>query len=189
MELQQRVYDVDALWDFLTQLRSDEKRYELIDGELIEMSAPGGKHGQIAVRLSSQLHVYAEAHDMGIVTVETGHHPRGNRFTLLVPDVAFVSRERAPEPFPEKFVPLMPDLAVEIASPSDTTKEMREKAQLYLTNGTQIVWLVMPTKQAVEIHRASTGLGAEHETLALGDSLSGEDVLPGFELELRRLFA
>ena len=65
MELQQRVYDVDALWDFLTQLRSDEKRYELIDGELIEMSAPGGKHGQIAVRLSSQLHVYAEAHDIG----------------------------------------------------------------------------------------------------------------------------
>ena len=126
---------------------------------------------------------------LGIVTVEPGHHPRGNRFTLLVPDVAFVSRERAPEPFPEKFVPLMPDLAVEIASPSDTTKEMREKAQLYLTNGTQIVWLVMPTKQAVEIHRASTGLGAEHETLALGDSLSGEDVLPGFELELRRLFA
>ena len=189
MELQQRVYDVDALWDFLTQLRNDEKRYELIDGELVEMSAAGGIHGRLATKIARYLDEYAEVHNLGIVTVETGHHPRGNRFTLLVPDVAFVGTENAPDPFPEKFVPLMPDLAVEIASPSDTTKEMREKAQLYLTNGTQIVWLVMPTKQAVEIHRASTGLGAEHETLALGDSLSGEDVLPGFELELRRLFA
>ena len=107
---------------------------------------------------------------------------------LLLPDVAFIHRERAPDPFPEKFVPVMPDLAVEIRSPNDTLKELRDKAQIYFQHGTKLVWIVLPAQRAVEIHRPQSAPRAKQETLNIGDTLSGEDILPGFELDLSRLF-
>ena len=91
---------------------------------------------------------------------------------------------RAPDPFPDKLVPVMPDIAVEIRSPSNTLAEMREKAQRYLRLGSTLVWIILPNDQKVEVHQTQMPV----KTLELGDSLSGEDVLPGFELELRRLF-
>jgi len=184
MELKQRLYDVDDLWGLYCQRSKDHLRFELIDGEIIEMSGPGGVHGRIAIRLGSYLFVFAEEHNLGIVTGEVGYHPAEDRYNLLLPDVAYISFERAPDPFPEKFVPAMPDIAVEIKSPSNTLSELREKAGRYLRMGSTLVWIIMPAKQSIEIHRPQMPA----ETLAFEDSLSGDDVLPGFELELRRLF-
>ncbi len=123
-----------------------------------------------------------------MVTAETGYHPPANRQTLLSPDIAFVSKARLPQPVPDKYVPLMPDLAVEIFSPRETLKRVRTKAEIYLNNDTGLVWIVMPGRQVVEVWRADGGAGIERETLGLGDSLSGEGVLPGFSLELPLLF-
>ena len=121
---------------------------------------------------------------MGIVTGETGYHPPGDRYNLLLPDVAFISFGRAPDPFPDKLVPVMPDIAVEIKSPSNTLSELREKAGRYLRMGSTLVWVIFPSEQKVEVHRPQQPA----ETLGLEDSLSGDAVLPGFELALRRLF-
>ena len=185
MATKQRLYDVDAVWDLYCLPENDLKRFELIDGALIEMSGPGGTHGRIVIKLGRYLDIFVEENDLGYVTAETGHHPHGNRHTLLLPDVAFVSRERAPDPFPEKFVPVMPDLAVEIKSPSNTVSELREKAQLYLRHGAVLVWLVMPATQTVEVHRPESSV----QTLGPTDALSGGAVLPGFHLPLQALFA
>lgn len=92
--------------------------------------------------------------------------------------------DRANDPFPEKFVPAMPDIAVEIRSPSNTISEMRKKAQRYLRHGSKLAWIIMPANQRVEIHRSHSPV----ETLEIGDTLSGDDILPGFTLALRRLF-
>ena len=184
MELKQRLYDVDDLWALYCQRENDHLRFELFDGEIIEMSGPGGVHGRIAIKLGSYLFIFAEGNELGIVTGETGYHPAGDRYNLLLPDVAFISFDRAPDPFPEKLVPAMPDLAVEIRSPSNTMAEMREKAQRYLRLGSKLVWVIMPAQHSVEIHRSRRSV----ETLGIGDSLSGEDVLPGFTLDLRRVF-
>ena len=189
MALRQRLYDIDYLWDLYCQAGNDHKRFELIDGALIEMSPPGGRHGQLAVRLSSHLHIFVEAHNMGIVTVETGYHPHDNRYTLLLPDVAFVSYDNAPDPFPEKFVPVMPDLAVEIHSPGNTYKELREKAQIYLRLGSKLVWIVMPGKNSVEVCRMKDGAGMSREIVESTGTLSGEQVLPGFALDIKLLFS
>ena len=185
MAAQQRVYDVDTVWNLYCLPENDLKRFELVDGVLIEMSGPGGTHGRIVVKLGRYLDIFVEENDLGYVTAETGHHPQGNRHTQLLPDVAFVSRGRAPDPFPEKFVPVMPDLAVKIQSPSNPVNELREKAQLYLRHGTKLVWLVMPATHTVEIHRVESDM----QTLGLTDSLSGDDILPGFQLSLQTLFA
>ena len=179
MAIQQRPYDVDELWELYSQPEYDQKRLELRDGLLVEISGPGGIHGRIATKLARFLDEYAEAHALGDVTVETGYHPRESRYTLLLPDVAFIGRERAPDPFPEKFIPLMPDIAVEIRSPNNTLKELREKAQIYLRHGAKQLRIVLPAQSAIEFHRPTSA----HETLNFGDSLSGEDVLPGFHLE------
>ena len=184
MVLQQRLYDIDELWDLYGLPESDTKRFELIDGALIEMSGPGGTHGRIAIKFGRFLDEYADNEQLGIVTSETGYHPADSRLTLLLPDVAFVSHNRAPDPFPEKFVPLMPDLVVEIRSPISAYQGLRDKAQIYLRYGARLVWIVMPATQAVEVHRADGTV----DTVFLDDTLSGEDVLPGFELDLRAVF-
>lgn len=189
MAIQQRLYDIDELWDLYALPENEQKRMEIRDGVLLEMSGPGGRLGQLAVILGSSLYGFAEARGLGIVTVETGYHPRDSRYTLLSPDVAFISGERAPDPFPEKFVPLMPDLAVEIRSPSDSLRELRDKAKTYLQHGAELVWIVLPAQSAVEIHRPQNAQRPTQETLQTGDTLSGDDILPGFELELMRLFA
>ena len=83
----------------------------------------------------------------------------------------------------------MPDLAVEIVSPSNSVKELRRKAAIYLQNGTQLVWIVMPGKNSVEVCRMKDGAGMTREIVESTGTLSGEQVLPGFELGLPRLFA
>lgn len=185
METKQRLWDTDDVWELYCDRANDHLRFELFDGELIEMSGPGGVHGRIAIKLGSYLFIFAEENKLGIVTGETGYHPAGDRYNLLLPDVAFISFERAPDPFPDKLVPVMPDIAVEIKSPSNSLAELRDKAQRYMRLGTSLIWIIMPADQSIEIHRAQTSV----ETLAIDDTLSGADVLPGFKLELRRLFS
>ena len=167
MAIQERLYDIGEVWDLYCQPDNELKRFELIDGVLFEMSGPGGTHGRIATKLARFLDEHAENNDLGIVTVETGYHPQDNRFTLLLPDVAFVSEVRAPKPFPEKFVPIMPDLAIEIYSPSNTFEELREKAQVYFRHGTKLVWIVIPAQRTIEVHRPQV----EIKTLGPGDTL------------------
>ena len=188
MELKQRLYDVDDLWELYCQRENDHLRFELFDGEIIEMSGPGGVHGRIAIRLGRYLDIYAEEKNLGIVTGETGYHPPEDRYNLLLPDVAFISFERAPAPFPDKLVPAMPDLAVEIKSPSNTMTELRAKAQRYLRLGSRLIWIILPDDTSVEVCRLNETGEIEREVIGPDASLSGEDVLPGFELDLRRLF-
>ena len=189
MVLQERIYDIDDVWELACQEDIADKHYELIDGALYQMSPPGGRHGQLATKISRFLDTFADALDLGVVTVETGYHPPNNRYTLLAPDVAFVSRARAPKPFPEKYVPMMPDLAVEILSPNNTRKEIQRKTGIYLRNGTQLVWIVVPGSQSVEACRLTEGDVVKRNIVGPDESLSGEPVLPGFELELSRLFS
>ena len=189
MEVQKRLYDVDDLWQLGLQDENRDKDYELIDGAIVEMTKPGGRHGKLVIRLGHYLYAYVEDNRLGHVTTETGYHPRDYRFTMLAPDLAFISFDKAPDPFPEKWIPAMPDLAVEVRSPSNTHNELREKARMYLRHGTTVVWIVMPATQSVEVwHRQADGR-FEHSVLEQTDTLSGEDILPGFELELSVLFA
>jgi Uma2 family endonuclease len=78
----------------------------------------------------------------------------------------------------------MPDLAIEIKSPDDTNKSMRERAAYYLAHGSSVVWLVFPEKRLVEVHTPE-----DFETLTESDILDGGDLLPGFQVSVRDIFA
>lgn len=84
----------------------------------------------------------------------------------------------------KKFLPLCPDFVIELRSETDTLKTLRNKMQEYLENGTQLGWLIDPQNQRVEIYR----LGKEVEILQFPVNISGEDVLPGFVLDLQEIW-
>jgi Uma2 family endonuclease len=99
-----------------------------------------------------------------------------------MPDLSVNSRHRPV--VREGSVPQMPELAIEIKSPTDSIKQMREKAHYYLANGARLVWLVFPNKRYVEVYQ----LDGEVEVLFGGDLLDGGDVLPGFAMSVADVF-
>lgn len=188
MAIQERLYTVDDVWRLAQLPENDGKHYYLIDGDLFWDMPPGFLHGHIAGLIFHYLLVFAENRDLGKPTVETGYHPAYDRHTLLAPDVAFIRKENAPPADHEKFVPRMPDLAVEIASPGNTLAELRRKASVYLAHGTEIIWIVLPEQAGVEVWRTGADGEPQSEFVTRDGSLSGEQILPGFALEVQRLF-
>ena len=102
--------------------------------------------------------------------------------------MAFLRYDRMPQPPTDKYVSVMPDLAVEIRSPFDTLSKARRKAEVYLRRGTTLVWIVLPKQEGVEVWRLDDSDHLRSEFLGMDDKLSGEAILPGFELEISLLF-
>ncbi len=150
--------------------------------------SPGYLHARIASEIARLLGNYVVERDLGDVTVESGHFPPEDRRTLLLPDVAFISKERAPAPELERYVPFMPDLAVEIISPSQSLAQARRKAKAYLRLGSALVWLVDPMRKNAEVWSLGSKGAPHSKSLGLDDELSGGSALPGFRLPLRHLF-
>ena len=94
----------------------------------------------------------------------------------------------AEQPLGAGYAPFMPDLAVEIISPSQSLAQARRKAKVYLRNGTALVWLVDPAEKNAEIWTAVNDGAPQSQTIGLDDELSGGTVLPEFRLPLRLLF-
>jgi Uma2 family endonuclease len=115
---------------------------------------------------------------------ETGIVLFDDRATVRSPDAAFVRRDRLPG-FTDHFVPLAPDLAVEVLSPSHRMLDAMSKVTMYLQAGVRIVWLVDPTSQTVTIFRPD----AAPRTLGEGDVLDGGEVTPGFSVPVAEIFS
>ena len=162
--------------------------FEIIEGEIVKMAPVGEWHGFGAIRIGRLLDEYVEATGAGRVTNETGYYDLGDDETVLAPDVAFRRLDAKANPPSSSFVTQMPDLAVEIKSPNDTYAHMRRKAELYLRRGTQIVWLVYPERRGVDVCTLDEAGAIAREFIDENGSLNGGDALPGFTLELSRLF-
>ena len=100
------------------------------------------------------------------------------------PDVSFVSLEKMPAP-PDEELSFAPDLAVEVVSKNDSISEIEAKVKQYRQAGTQLIWIVRPGLQIVEIYHP----GDLKPTISgINDTLEGEQVLPGFKLSVKTLF-
>lgn len=161
-------------------------RLELIRGELQRMPPAGGEHGEIGVELTGHLWHYVREHHLGkTYSADTGFILERDPDTVLAPDVAFIRTERLPSKADRVgFLPVPPDLAVEVISPSERRGAIATKAELYLGTGVRLLWLVRPRTRTIEVHRAD----GSHQVLHMDDALDGEDVVPGFHLPVAELF-
>jgi Uma2 family endonuclease len=181
LEPQPRVYTAEDL----LCLSAQEERFELIRGELREMAPPGGEHGLRTHKLARYAGNFIEEQELGVdFAAETGFLIAQNPDTVKAPDWAFLAKERLSGPIPRKYVPLVPDIVLETRSPNDTAQEVAQKVAEWLEAGVKIVWELDPMAQVLTVHRA------DREPLALqrSDTLYGEEVLPGFELWLEKIF-
>ena len=186
---ERRRLTVADLWRMAQLPEYADRHFELIEGELREMVPVGEIHGSLASAILVPLASFAVEHELGRVTVETGYYKLNDDETLLAPDIAFRRLDTKTNPPVRGWVDQMPDLAVEIKSPNDSYLGMRRKAELYLQRGTQIVWLVYPERRGVEVCTLDDAGALQTEFVAEDGSLSGGDALPGFVLELSRLFS
>ena len=158
---------------------------ELIDGVLVEKTT-GYYESLIAASIIQFLGRFVETHDLGIVLGADGTL-RILPNQVRIPDVSFISwakfpnRELPAEPIPA----VAPDLAVEVLSPSNTAGEMQRKLHDYFTAGVRLVWYVDPRTKTAKAYTAED----QCVELSEEDSLTGGEVLPGFELPLGELFA
>ena len=169
----------------LERLSNEGYHYELVRGELRPMSPSGGPHGDATSRVSFYVNGIVYGDDLGLTfTAETGFFVERDPDTILAPDFAYVAHERLSDPLPQSYVPVVPDFAVETRSPNDTTREVAEKVEEWLTAGVRLVWVVEPKRSTITTHRR----GRDARTFTVGETLDGEDVLPGLAVPLDRIF-
>lgn len=170
----------------LLSLPDDEKRYELVEGELREIAPAGARHGDATAALTVLLGQYVRANRLGrVLAAETGFRISRDPDTVRAPDVSFVSRERVPSDGPpEGYWELAPDLAVEVVSPNDTAAEVQSKVQMWLEVGVRLVWVVYPGTRSVVAYKSLRDIS----TFTAGDAISGDEIVPGFECKVSGIF-
>lgn len=184
--------------DFQSIDLTDEQFYQLCinnrdlrfernaNGDLLIMSPTGGETGNRNGRLIQQLFNWSDIDNTGIAfDSSTGFKlPNGADRS---PDAAWIPLAKwnaLTSQQQQRFLPLCPDFVVELLSPSDKLEKTQEKMQEYIDNGTMLGWLINRRDRQVEIYRR----GKEREILNFPNSLSGEDVLPGFNLNLQPIW-
>lgn len=160
------------------------KPYELVRGQVIEMPPTGLLHGGTERRVTAILGAFVDEHQLGeVVRAETGFWLSPD--TMRAADCAFIGREKMAQiTEPQKFAPFAPDLAVEIVSPSDTARDIRDKVDLYLAAGTEMVWVIYPDLRKVDVYLPDQSAYTVDEDGILG----GGDVLAGLKIEVGKLF-
>ncbi len=174
--------DSEKFYQFCRQ-NPDVKLERNAQGEIIIVSPTGGETGKRNFNLALKIGNWNEQAKLGVCFDSSTcfRLPNGAERS---PDVSWVKQARWDELTPEektKFPPLAPDFVLELMSPSDRLKDTQEKIQEYSSNGVKLGWLINPKQRQVEIYR----LGEEKEVLDNPPSLSGENVLPGFVLDLK----
>ncbi|BAZ85901.1 Uma2 family endonuclease [Dolichospermum compactum] len=155
-------------------------------GELSIMSPTGGETGNRNFEMCLDLGYWNRQNGLGKAFDSSTGFKLPNGATRS-PDVSWIKIERWNALTPEqrkRFLPLCPDFVIELVSESDDLADTQAKMREYIANGLRLGWLINPKNQQVEIYRPNQ----ETEILESPTSLSGEDVLPGFILDLQPIF-
>ena len=170
----------------LLQLDSDGVRGELIRGVLCETMPTGQEHGEIAANLTIALGQFVKPRELGrITTSDAGVWLERDPDTVREPDVGFFSAAKVPPGVRVTgYSEVAPDLVIEISSPSDSRREVHDKARMWLSHGVPLVWVVHPETRTVDVYQTD----GDAATLGEQDSLDGLDVLPGFACDVSAVF-
>ena len=170
----------------LLRLDGEGVRGELIRGVLCETMPTGIEHGRIVTSLVIELGNFVRPRALGtLVASDAGVWLERDPDTVREPDIAFFAAETMPpDARVTGYAEVAPDLVVEAASPSDSRREVHDKARMWLSHGVRLVWAVHPEARTVDVHRPDRDV----ETLREQDALDGLHVLPGFTCDVSAVF-
>jgi Uma2 family endonuclease len=162
----------------------EDKRYELDEGEFIEMTRPAYRHNRVLMRLTLSLGNYFDRQRTGEALLSENLYAL-SPLTRRAPDIAVILGDRRKELEGAKVIPIVPDIAAEVLSPSETPRMILRKLRQYFEAGVKEVWLIDPESREVEIW---TGPQLPERELA-GDAAITSQLLPNFALPLQELFS
>lgn len=168
------------------QLNRDWRIERTAEGELIIMPPTGGKTGHWNALINAELTIWARQDGTGVTTDSSTGFDLPNGATRS-PDAAWIRKSKLSaltEQQKEKFLPLCPDFVIELRSRSDKLEPLQEKMQEYLDNGAQLGFLLDPIDRRVYVYRP----GAAVECLEDPPTISGDPELPGFVLDLKKIW-
>jgi Uma2 family endonuclease len=181
-DAQTKPITAEAFIAFLQLPENEGRRFELIDGEIVE-KMPTQLHALIATLFIFKLSLYFQNNPIGWVFTELRIKLPNDDLNDTISDVSVVLKEGR-EFNPNEPLAFMPDLAIEIKSPTDSLIKMRKKANYYLENGSKLVWLVDTQRRKVEVYTVD-----DTEILGSGEVLDGGELLPNFKLPVRDLWS
>ncbi len=186
MTVQEKLYTIQEFLEIAQLPENADKRLELIEGVIRVMPPSSRKNTVVAIRIARFLGNHVDEHDLGYVTGADGGYELGPN-TVPIPDVGFISKERAAGLAGVTF-PVAPDLAVEVISPSETVRMVLDKVRAYLLAGTQMVWAVDAEDIVVDVYRLAENDTINVQTIDANGVLDGGSVLLGFKLAVKEIF-
>ena len=178
----EKLYTVE---DYLA-MPDEYPRYELLEGELVEMVSPTSRHQIILMNLLRVLDAHCRAHDLGIILAA----PLDvilSRTVVLQPDILFISKARKAKIMGERITGA-PDLVVEILSPATSARDLNQKRKLYARHGVQEYWIVDPDDQTLEVQRLQGNVFSTMAIYEKGQSLVSP-MFEGLRLDIDQVFA
>ena len=179
MAIQARV-SVEEFEKIAALPENEDRVLEYIGGEIVEVVS-NSLSSQIGMNIGAEIRFYLKANDLGYLTdAQGGYRVSGEDY---MPDVGYLSKARHPKRPRDTWVPIAPDLAVEVVSPTDRPSKIAAKVANYLAAGT-LLWYFYPDEQEVYVYES----GKPVKTLTINDTLDGGNVLPGFKVALKDIF-
>lgn len=187
MATESKLMTAQELLELQSEVQSEGRSYELLDGVLVEMAPMGGAHGQIMSRVSHILNTHIDAGGSGVVLAgDVGIFLRHDPDRVRAPDVCYFAQDRLPaNRAPAGYLDVMPDLIVEVISPSDRAAEVQEKIQEWLSAGARLVWAMYPQTHSIAAYEP---LGTAR-VYTESDTIDAEPVLPGFSARVADFFS
>lgn len=176
---------VDDFYDFVNRPENRARSFELVRGEVIEVSRPRRPHGFICGNAARKLGNFTFRKKKGYITTnDTGIILEHDPGSVRGADIAYYEDAKNFEGLPEKWGDTVPRLIVEVLSPNDTAQYILEKIGDYFRGGVELVWVIDPDSRRVNAYSRDHGV----QTLTEKDTLTGGDVLPGFRCKVADLF-
>ncbi len=182
LEAQTKPITAEQFAAFVLLPENEGRHLELVNGEIVDTISTQ-LHALIATLFNADLYLYFQSHPIGWVFSQVRIKLPNDDLNDTIPDISVVLK--ADRQFdPNAPLTFMPDLAIEIKSPTDSLMQMRKKAIYYLENGTKVVWLVDTQRQKVEVYTVD-----DTEILGMNDMLDGGDLLPDFKLPVNDIWS
>jgi Uma2 family endonuclease len=178
-----RLMSADEFAEFVEREENQSRQFELVRGEVIEMSRPTLLHGTVVMAIGIRLGLYAESIGKGNVVTESGMLLEQEPDTVRGSDVAFFDDVKRIEDVEDGWSTIPPLVAVEVRSPGESTRNLLSKIDEYLDFGVKLVWLVDYEEKFITVYRKDR----KHETFDEGDTLTCDE-LPGFTCAVANFF-